>query len=52
LNLSSAIPTNKKITEHKIMFISKIDRLKKLTNVKQIIFRKKITPPNNATGLL
>ena len=46
------IPTNKKIIEHRIIFISKVDSLKKLTDVKQIIFSKKIKPPNNGTGLL
>jgi hypothetical protein len=46
------MPTNKKITENRIMFISKVDNLKKLINVKQIIFSKKIKPPNNGTGIL
>jgi hypothetical protein len=52
LYLSSAIPTNKKITEQRIMFISKVGSLKKLIIIKQIIFSKKMKPPNNGTGLL
>jgi hypothetical protein len=51
LYLSSTIPTNKKVMEHRIIFISKVDSLEKLISIKKNIFSKKIKPPNNGIGL-